>query len=167
MLEPKTVNKSALTFGIIFFGIFMVFMPLRELTGLFNYDGYRSLFGAFSEQAVRARYLFSVLFRILLITAGIGIILRKELFRRLLVLLSGFTIVTIFFKHPLSCFRGITDVMSAKGTLPEVFLKNPEMFVWIMFLYNCLLDLGVSVWMIYFFTRPEVKELFGGYHARS
>lgn len=128
----------------------------ESLNLLRNYKLHQFLLQDFPKRVTQIRYCFSLSLRISLAVAGMGIIFRRDIFRKALLAVSFFTIVTIYYKHPPECFRRAFDLMS----LPPSLVVKRDLMENILLMYNYTLDLLVSAGLIYFFTRPKIKQQF-------
>jgi len=107
------------------------------------------------------RYFITVLLRVVGLSCGIGILLFSNLFRKLLILLSFSTIFTIYWKHPFFIFEKMywqVHAMYLRAQIPEpadLWVKT-----WIAWLIVSLIDIIFASAIIFYFTRPKIKELF-------
>lgn len=125
------------------------------------------MFQYLPDRIIIVRYFVSIGLRIVGLIAGIGILFRKNLFRRLALALSFFTILTIYWKHPINCFRIIFDrigqqilATSAIADQALTVIKLLQSVMWVTLVIVYIIDLGFSICLIYYFTRPKVKEQF-------
>lgn len=132
-----------------------------------NLPYYRSVHAPLTEGALLLRYAGSVGLRILGIVAGIGIVLRKEACRRLLVGLCSFTIVAIHWKHPLHSFRatlaathGRLETVAALLGKPAPTLEEMYAVAWLPRLVVCAGDVALSAFLIFFFMRRKISNEF-------
>jgi hypothetical protein len=56
--------------------------------------------------------------------------------------------------------KNIVREMSEKKLLPVIFAERPQLLVAALLIYNYIVTLVPSLFLIYFFTRPKVKRLF-------
>ena len=117
-------------------GIILAGHHLRGLYSISHFSWYNSLFPHLPAWLVVARYGFSKSLKIAFVITGIGIITRQEFFRKAVIAISSFTIVTMYWKHPLETFRHIMRTYFVNTELPRVFAESPERLVWALFVYN-------------------------------
>lgn len=122
------------------------------------------VYGHWPRWAALLRYSFSWSQRILGLTAGCGILLHRELFRRLALVIACFTISTVYWKHPYAAYylhtkrvMAQTNILFVQNGLPAIPFQSLVMPAMIL---NCLLDIGFCLWLIHYFTRPEVIAQF-------
>ena len=103
-LSLAVLEKAINIFTPILIG-FVVFLTVWELAqDILRYDVYQAMFAWLSPQETFFRYTFSIFSRELYILAGILVLLRKDVGRRILIFLSLFTVVTVYWKHPYHAF---------------------------------------------------------------
>jgi len=122
------------------------------------------IYGHWAKWAVYLRISFSWFLRILGLSAGVGILLHYDIFRKLAVGIGCFTIATVYWKHPYRAYlrhvqilgEQIEPVFQQAGVpyIPFGELAMPAM------IFNCLVDVGFSLWLIHYFTRPQVVAQF-------
>jgi len=156
----RKIIEKRLSLIVIIIGALIVLHNMRGLVSISHYARYHFLFRDLPENLILTRYCFSIFLKILLLVTGIGIILRRDIFRKMILFISWFNILTIWLKHPVSCFRNIVNYMAGQKMLPAIFMEDPELMIWILTVYNYIIDLGFAIFLIYFFTRPKVKEAF-------
>jgi len=125
-----------------------------------DFNTYYVKFRPSPEKLIFARYIFSIAFRIALLISGIGILFRKEIFRKAAIFIGCFTIATIYWKHPVICFKRVLIWKVYQGVLPFDIIPRINLFSWICASICYIFDIGVNLCLIYFLTRPKVKEQF-------
>jgi len=146
--------------GIIIFSILIFLRSLWDLNIYTSFSHYCFLFQPLPEKIILARYVFSIFLRMALLISGIGILFLKDIFRKTILFISFFTVATIYWKHPVSCFRNIVTSLAAQGEFTSDVTLTPNTLIWILLAINYIIDIGLSLSLIYYFTRPKVKELF-------
>lgn len=163
----KLKNKQAI--GVVLFGLYFFadafFQLYVKLLKPGYYAWYSMVFEPSPERIIFLRYLFSIIFRILELTAGVGLILRREISRKLILLVSWFAIAIVYWKHPFNAvFHHAQVVVHNIGPLAQSSSLSldaqAKLIAWISLGCLYLIDIGVSVATIYYFTRPYVKERF-------
>jgi len=148
-------------------GFLIIAGSAMKLMTVGNLPYYRSVHAPLTEGALLFRYAGSVGLRILGVIAGIGIIRRKEMGRRLLIGLCSFTIVVIHWKHPLHSFRatlaathGRLETVAALLGKPAPTLDEMYAVAWLPRLAVCAADVALSAFLIFFFMRRKVAQEF-------
>jgi len=161
--------KKKIAIGIMLFGLYFIADSLIQFyVKMFKpgyYSWYSSIFWPLPEHIIFIRYLLSIIFRIFKLISGIGILLRKEIFRKLTLLMSWFTIIIVYWKHPFNAVLRHADTVTktiyqANGFNALTFPPPTRLIAGISL--GCLyaFDIGVSVLAIYYFTRPYIREQF-------
>ncbi|MFC1709949.1 hypothetical protein ACFL2J_07845 [Candidatus Omnitrophota bacterium] len=95
-----------------------------------------------------------------MIFLGAGILLRKEICRKILIFTWAFSILTVYWKHPIPSFEGIINTMAIEGVIYDIFMARTELLVQCLLAYKYFITIGLGSFLIYFFTRPNVKLQF-------
>lgn len=163
------VNKKSnrLSILISIFAILIFARALDEFLNLSHYDRYVFLFQHLPRNLILLRYVSSLSIRALFIIAGFGVLFRREVFRKVLLFGCFFSIVTVYWKHPVSVFENVVNDMNKQGLLFSIFKNNPELLVKTLLAWNYVETIVVSIFLIYLFTRPEVKQQFTGKLVRG
>ena len=96
--------------------------------------------------------------------AAIGILFLKDIFRKGILFTSAFNVILYILESPL-LFRNIPNTINEQFTRissTNSDISQPVFFsiaLMIVIAY-VIIDCGFSVGVIYFFTRPKVKEQF-------
>jgi hypothetical protein len=151
--------KDKVSKEIIILSIVVILYSLQGLPNL-NFAAYAIKFQPISEKLIFGRYLLSLALRTILFTAGIGILFRKDIFRKSIIFISLFTICTIYWKHPLLCFKNSLMFDINHGVLSVSLLPKIDMIAWICVVICYMMDISIAVFLIYLFTRPKIKEQF-------
>jgi hypothetical protein len=150
--------------GVILFGVLLILSSLSHINKLVTEkDLYERYYSYLPAGLLAARYSFSWFQRIIGILAGVGILARKEMARKLAFFIGGFTILTIYWKHPYEAVQFHTQhldqslghLLSWTGTGVTFSGLTP-------FVVAALIASDIIFWSIffYFFTRPSVKCQF-------
>ena len=127
---------------------------------LISFSSYYIKFRPSPEKIIFIRYIFSIAVRVVLLVSSVGILLRKDIFRKIILFISFFTIATIYWKHPVICFKRVLMWKIAQGILPVDVLPKIDMVAWISAIICAIVDIGFALCAIYYFTRPKVKKQF-------
>ncbi len=101
----KRAIKNKLSICVSVFGILIVLHALHQLINFSHYEKYLFLFKHLPENMILLRYSFSMFIRLLSLVSGMGILLRKEFFRKAMVFI---------------CFFQFSP---STGSIPFLFLK--------------------------------------------
>lgn len=153
-------NNARLIIAVI--GILYIIGPLIHMNTLITQkDWYFSLYSHLPPWLTMARYSFSWLQRILAITAAIGLFYHKEICRKLLLALCSFTILTIYWKHPYEAFLKSNRLLDDQfGYLISGARMTFESLTPYSIVAHSILNVAFCGAVIYFLTRPQVKEVF-------
>ena len=159
--------------GVNVFCGLLIFSSLYQInTLIMERDWYFMLYSHLPEWLMVMRYSFSWLQRILGLSAAIGMLMLKDFYRKLALVISVFSILTLYWKHPYTAFQKHTElldkVFAANTSLSNLFLKLSENGINISFsdltvasmLFHWFLDIIFFGSLIYFLTRKEVKGQF-------
>lgn len=156
--------------AITIVAVLIILGAFWRLVRLINFNHYKFLFQQFPERAIFIRYLFSIISRIAAIACGVGILSRREFFRKFIVILSLFTILTIYWRHPIAAFQNAYEKamqqrmadsgVSIKGGVYYTATPANRLPVIVALAAAYAVDLAFAGFLIYFFTRKKVKEEF-------
>jgi len=156
----KRLNRSRPR-GVVIFSVLLILGSVYKLWGFLSYDYYRFMFQQLSEEMIRFRYFVSILSRFAALIIATGVLLLKNVFRKLLLLSSLLTLCFIYWKHPFFVFENISRLTEQqflnKAVVEE--LTHPW-HPWVSLIFNYLVDIVFSGSAIYYFTRPNVKKQF-------
>lgn len=166
--------------GIAIFAFLLIAASLYNLSGLLNYDYYVFMFQQLPSGMINDRYILSIGSRVIGIIVAIGLMMRKEWARQLIIFFCSITILTFYWKHPYyvfenisiynECQRGINSF--PRGTILDQFaypLYPPDMhkyklvYPWqpkISHLFYTSVDLLFCASLLFYFTRKEVRKVF-------
>lgn len=161
--------KKKYPIGIILFSIYFVVDSLIQLYAKLIISNYYSWYSFIlqpsPEHIIFQRYLLSIVFRIFKLIVGIGILLRREIFRKLALFMSWFIIIIVYWKHPFEALLKHTQIVintvyRTTGIYGLTLAPFTRLIAWISLVCVYALDIGVSVLTIYYFTRPYIREQF-------
>ncbi|MDD5568155.1 MAG: hypothetical protein PHY88_03000 [Candidatus Omnitrophica bacterium] len=150
--------KSRLTIGIALCVILIIAYSFLSLPG--SFDSYYVRFRPSPKSLIFIRYLFSLGIRAALFISGIGILFRKDIFRKIAIFVGLFTIATIYWKHPVEVYRKILWWQIRQGVLSVEAIPRIDMLAWFCAVTSYLVDIIVSLCLVYYLTRPKVRKLF-------
>ena len=125
-----------------------------------NYSYYSFLFSFMSKKLILIRFLYSIFIRCILLILAIGLMLRIDFCRKLLIFYAFYTITTVAFKHPYNSFVNIFSYMIKTGaTPPEMYSYVPNL-IYYTYLITCIKT--VCIWFVitYILTRTDIKATF-------
>lgn len=125
-----------------------------------SYSAYRQIFGYLTENQVQIRYLLSLIGRVFALTAGLGIIWRINYCRILGILLCSTTILTFYWKHPVSLMENIVSRLPEYGIYLYRYGINAKTATSYALRVLYLNDLLFATAFIFIFTRPSVVGQF-------
>ncbi|HOW88299.1 MAG TPA: hypothetical protein PKV84_06565 [Candidatus Omnitrophota bacterium] len=160
----QKAEKLPLSKGVIVFGILLIFTSLEHMLKLsaqkpLYFDAYKYM----PEWFVEVRYAFSWFLRFAGLTAGIGLLARQEFARKLAFAIGAFTVLTVYWKHPVHAVQLHTQyldkqigyLLSMTGT--GVTFTSVAPIAAVVLMINDIIFWGI---FFFFFTRPLVKGQF-------
>lgn len=160
--------KDKFPIGITLFGLYFIIASLYvlycKLMTSGYYSWYSSIFYPLPEQVIFLRYICSILYRVVGLISGIGILLHKENFRKVVLFLSWLTISTVYWKHPFYAvekhFSMVINTLRGSARPYDLGQSPIIKFTWIVLIGLYAFDIGVSAATIYYFSRPNIKKQF-------
>ena len=150
--------------GIKILGGLFIISSLIQMHALLNFEWYKEVYRYLPGSLMIMRYSFSWIQRILGISAGIGLLYLNELSRKILLCISVFSILTLYWKHPFIAFQYHTEYLDRElgflfshTGLPHISFSSlvlPSLIV------QDLSDILFNGVVIYYLTRPKVKAMF-------
>jgi hypothetical protein len=144
---------------IIILSIIVILYALQSFPNL-DFAAYAIKFNPLPEKLIFGRYLLSIAIRIFLLIAGIGVLFRKDIFRKSVIFICLFTIGTIYWKHPFICFKNSLMFDINHGLLSVNLIPKIDMIAWICVVICYMIDISIAIFLIYLFTRPKIKGQF-------
>lgn len=161
--------KKKFFIGILLISSFYIADALSQLFSKllmpYYYAWYKELFQPAPEYIVLPRYILSILYRIFELFLGVGILSRKEVFRKLALWMGYVTIAIVYWRHPFEALvknarPHALHAYHACGHFGLTLAWLTQLIAWSTLVFCYALDIGVSVLVIYYFTRPRVKAWF-------
>jgi len=159
-------NKTIRPLGLKIFAGIYIFSSLVHLHALLTSFSYAKDIFLQSTPLwlLNLRYCFSLFLRIIGLSTGFGILFLKEIFRKIAIAISIFTICTLYWKHPYQVFAKHTELLDQKfaeilrssGAPANLFslATIPALIA------HYVLDILFCGLVIFYFTRPKIKALF-------
>ncbi len=160
--------KKKFAIGVTLFGVYFILDSCFQLyIKLFSpdyYSWYSLIFQSLPEKVIFLRYVLSIIFRIIELVFGLGIFCRKDVFRRLAIFMSWFTIAVVYWKHPFNALTRHAQIVVDNiypATAPQLsYAPETKLIAWVSLMFIYALDIGIAALTIYYFTRPRIKEEF-------
>ena len=165
--------KQKLPRGVLVFGVLFIVSSLMHIQALiFNFHWYFDIYSYWPKWLILIRYLFSWFQRILGLVTAIGILRLKNIFRRIAIAIGVFTILTVYWKHPYAAFKNHAETLDrifANTGFNELISRAAEIGLHIKsfaelalaaVIGHAILDIIFCGSLIYYLTRPAVKEKF-------
>ncbi len=147
--------------GVVVFGVLLIMGSFYKLWGLSNYEYYQFMFQQLSEKTIFVRYILSFALRFVGVMAATGVLVLKDGYRKLFMLLCLGTICLIWCKHPIFVFENIsklTDQQFLNKAVGEELTHSSRH--WISLIFNYTVDIIFAGSALYYFSRPNVKKQF-------
>jgi hypothetical protein len=142
--------------GVIIFGIILILSSLDQARHIPAFANYKEINRGMSDALILFRYAISFLLRAAGLAAGIGILFLNDRFRKFLVGLSIFSILTVFLRHTYSAQLYYSEPLyHQRGSMFSL-----ETFTWIAVLIRWAIEIAFSSYAIFYFTRPKVVNHF-------
>lgn len=157
------IMEKKRSIGVTIFGILFILGSLFQMLGLKVAD-YKFMFQPLPEKIILIRYFISVAVLILGVITGIGLLRLKNIFRKMALFLGFFTLYTYILESPFFVFKNMPEYVeqqfisiASTGAIPESIIYA---ILWTSIIVSLVIDFGFAGGLIYFFTRPKVKEQF-------
>jgi hypothetical protein len=168
-MNNSRVSERKRPIGIfIFGGLFVISSFVQMLAHSFGYVWYREVFNYLPAWLFNIRYCFFLVQYILGISAGIGLLQGNKICRKIVVVIAVFTITTLYWKYDYPSFLNhcqmldvlYGDIFRARRLwhLSFVRLCTPALMT------QCLLEISFLGALLYYLTRPSIKEYFEKSH---
>ena len=150
--------------GVIVLAILFILGALIQLTGV-KFSDYRVFFQPLPEKIILAHYFLTKILLLLGVVSGIGILLLKNIFRKIAVFLSWYTIFTYLVEGPFFIFRNVPKYidnlsLNMSSQTKSISLSFISSFIWNYTIITWIIDFSFAICIIYFFTRNSVKVRF-------
>ncbi len=160
----KRSSKDFRITGIDLIGFFLMAGGIYHLIGISDYGFYQFMFQQLASRAIFYRYIVSVLFRLITIAAGLGLVLRKEAFRKFAIGLAVYMLCTVYWKHPFYVFENLAiyseyHVWDTSGHYPLAYPWHPYISMGFYYVMDIVFSLAVLIYL----RKDAVKQQF---HSR-
>jgi hypothetical protein len=167
--SSKRIRQNEKSMRIILFCLvgWLCWEVVYDLEHILDFNHYLFMFQDLPPQLIVLRYWGSIGLRLLTLVAAFGMVMGKEGARRLMIYISVYTIVTIYFKHPYSAIVNSNIYWNLNmsdfervASLPwnKEIQYYPLMAARMMNL--CAKDILKSVFVILMLNAPKMQKLF-------
>ena len=156
--------RESIPKGIKIISVIFITSSLIQMHALLNFEWYKEVYRYLPHQLMITRYCFSWAQRILGLSAAIGILYLNNFSRKILLCISIFSILALYWKHPFIAFQYHTEYLDRElgflfshTGLPHISFSSlvlPSLIV------QDLSDILFNGVVIYYLTRPKVKAMF-------
>lgn len=134
--------------GVAFWASILILNSLRWFIYGISWERYVNFFSPMDVMALKGRYVLSILTRLVTIGLAIGLLMKKELARRYIIVFFSVNILMLPLRHPLHVFEKIIQIRG--------FDLNP-LVLWGMALGIDFIFSGI---ILYYFSKGAVKQYF-------
>ena len=145
-----------------FVGILLILGSLYQFKGL-SLSGYKFFFRDLPYSLIIARYYISLGMIIIGVITAIGLFFLKDIFRRITVFIGGYILFGYLIEGPFLIFKYIPGyVHSLVAHLSSSGIKSHNLYlsVWSPIIFNMFVEFGFGVFLVYYFTRPNIRKIF-------
>lgn len=154
--------------GVTLVAVLLFIYSLCQLTMIFGFERYQFVFQFLPEGTVKIRFVGSIILRVLTILTAVGILFYKDIFRKTLLYISAYNMIVVYWKHPYQAFVNWDRYyqLNPEKINDMIYQITGSMVIdyptikWISVAAACLSDLIFFGAIIYYFTRPSVKQKF-------
>ncbi len=151
--------------GVTVFSILLIVGTFYNLMGMSNVENWNFLFQPLPEIIIQIHYFISVFIMALALISGVGILFLKDYFRKIIIFTTFFTFFSYLIEGPLLIYRNLPGFIEQQVALvaieaPDISLNGASAVLWFFVILSYVIDFGFAICLVYFFTRPKVKEQF-------
>lgn len=150
--------------SITFWTIFLFLISFYELTSVLNTRWYWYLFQYMPQNQIMLRFTCSLLGRVLLIIACIGLWRQKNWGRKMTLILLFINILTIPWKHPTAgfenCLTYYPSTLKMLDSLPGDIVSQRANYFPLIAMIMATGNLLINGFLIFFFTRKKIAQQF-------
>ena len=143
--------------GVVIFGVILIFTSVWQVYYIPHFLKYKAVNPGVPEAWMALRYCVSYALRIAGLACGIGVIFYSNFYRKFLVGLLIFSILTLPLRHSYPSFLYYVKPIFFG---PVTSLVSLEVFTWVNVLCRWAIDGLFAGCGIYYFTRSRVVENF-------
>ncbi len=140
--------------GVVFFGVLLLSLCVDQILGARDFSYYYFMFQHLSFPAVLSRYVLSLCSRGIVIYACVALLQMKTWARRGMLILGLALLFGFPWKHSIFAFIRLAEL--TEQHMPGGSVINP----WTGYVFYVLLDVVLAVSLLYYFSRPAVKNCF-------
>jgi hypothetical protein len=153
------VKSNKISKEIIILSFIIILYGLQGMP-TWDFEAYYVKFYPAARELIFTRYLVSLTLRIILFVSGVGIIFRKEIFRKIVIGLAYFSLVTIPWKHPVTAVERFILLKINAGVLPVNLLPRIDWVAGAYVTIYSIIDIVTASFLIYLFTRTKIRGQF-------
>lgn len=165
IVEKRTVTDTRRSIGVTIFGWLIIILNIISFLSSLNYKSFFNLYKSFPANIIITFIVYSAISSIVCIIAGVGILKLKESMRKVAIFI---TTLDIFVAVTMSLLgaKDFQQYCYAQALLSAPRGASQEainMLASISFYIITILNWGfivLGILLIFFFTRPKVKEQF-------
>ena len=146
--------------GVEIAGFLIILISLYKIMLGLNFNLFSLLFQPLPDKIIMMHYFISLTILILLLISGVGILFSKNIFRKVVLFIASYTLLSYLIEGPLFYFRNISKLI--EQTAIEITSKTPNIpasifssISWVIIILFVVIDFAFAIWLVYFFTRHE------------
>jgi len=143
--------------GVIIFGVILVVTSIYQLYHIPPYGAYKFINKEFPDKIIFIRFFVSYLLRVAGLACGVGILCLSDRFRKCLLGLCCFSILTIYLRHTYKGFLYYTTPLYYQNNVTDFSLQT---FTWLTVFVSWTIEVSFCLAVLYYFTRPGVVKCF-------
>jgi hypothetical protein len=154
--------------GIMIFGALLTVTSFLQMRNFIVYSraGYDDLFLlSLPESVIFLRGFFFAVLRIAGLAAGLGLLVGKEIFRKTALCVAVARVFTFYWEHSYYAVKKYAEVATMHIAMKNGFFKIAEpatvdFLAKFSFFVLFAIDVGFAAALIYYCTRPQVRQWF-------
>lgn len=149
---------------VIIFATLIILGSLYQMFAL-KLDLFKTLLQPLPEKIILAHFFISATLLILGVISAIGILYLKNTFRKIVLFIAFYTLYTYLIESPLFILRNF-HIFVEQSTIefisrhPDIPASFVSLATWSFAIITWIIDFTFAICLIYYFTRPKVKEQF-------
>lgn len=149
--------------GVESVGFLIIFISFYKIMLGLNFNLFSLLFQPLPDKIIIIHYFISLTTLILLLISGAGILFFKNIFRKIILFIASYILLSYLIEGPLFYFRNISKLI--EQTAIEITTKTPNIpasifssISWVIMILFVVIDFAFAIWLVYFFTRHKVEN---------
>jgi len=136
---------------------------------ILDYKQYQFIFQWMPPQTIFLRYCYSIILRCVIIAIVAGVCLRKEIFRKALIVIVWWGVITLFWKHPYQAIVNANiysyshaNMDNFSQTIRLPWASHQEFYPMLLSktMAEYVQDLVKAALILSFFSFPSVRKFF-------